>query len=180
MNKEYRDLLEIEIKSLNKSYTNIEKDITNKDILNYLNELLFKSIDIANKNHFKQFDKAGIPYILHPLAVMNLIKEDDFVFNLSCKIVAVLHDIIEDTNITKEYLLTIFPSFIVEAIDILSKKEGQSKNSYFKEVKSNRISRIVKLADLTHNIDISRIENPTEKDYKRVEVYKEKYKFLSK
>ena len=144
-----------------------------------LNKLLDKAVEIAIKYHSNQFDKGGNMYILHPLAVMNLIKEDNYFFNLSCKIVAVLHDIIEDTSVTKEMLLDLgFPKSIVNAIDLLTKKEGQSKDDYFKEIKNNPIARVVKLADLTHNMDISRIKNPKEKDFKRVEVYKERYEYL--
>lgn len=153
----------------------------NRTFKQRLNDLIPIAIRIANENHYGQLDKGGCPYILHPLAVMNLIKEEDLYFELSCKITAILHDVIEDTDVTKEYLLKEgIPLYIVEAVDLLSKKEGQSKNQYYKELKKNPIARVVKIADLTHNMDITRIKNPTEKDLKRVEIYKERYKELTK
>ena len=101
-----------------------------------LDTLLIKAILLATEKHANQFDKSGVPYILHPLTVMGFIKEEDYKFNISCKIVAVLHDIIEDTDVTVEYLLKEgFPYYIVEAIDLVTKKEGLSKNKYFKELK---------------------------------------------
>lgn len=147
---------------------------------NHMNELLTIAIRISNDAHLGQVDKGGNPYILHPLAVMNLIKEDDYFFNIACKIVAILHDTVEDTDVTLEKLSYIFPKYIVHSIDIISKREFQSKNEYYRDVKDNPIARVVKLADLTHNMDISRIKNPTDRDYKRVEVYKERYNYLLK
>lgn len=144
----------------------------------FMNDLLTIAIRVSNDVHLGQLDKGGNPYILHPLAVMNLIKEDDYFFNMACKIVAILHDTVEDTTLTLEKLSYIFPPYIVKSIDVISKKEGQSKNDYYRGIKKNPIARVVKLADLTHNMDISRIKNPTEKDYKRVEVYKERYDYL--
>lgn len=148
-----------------------------KDILNGQLRL---AILIANDAHAKQLDKGGNPYILHPLAVMNLIKEDDYFFNMSCKIVAILHDVVEDTKITLRELSCEFSPYIIRSIDLISKKEGQSKKDYYREIKKNPIARVVKLADLTHNMDISRIKNPKEKDYQRLEVYKERYNYLLK
>lgn len=161
----------------NNSYLEVKEE----DFNLYLNKLLSSSIRLASQYHRFQVDKAGAPYILHPLAVMNIIKEEDYYFNLICKIVAVLHDIIEDTPVTYEGLIySGFPVYIATAVDLLSKKEGQSKNQYFKILKKNPIARIVKLADLTHNMDISRIKNPTEKDFKRASIYKERYNELIK
>ncbi|PZO44945.1 MAG: GTP pyrophosphokinase [Pseudanabaena frigida] len=125
------------------------------------------AIAIANQAHEGQLDKAGKPYILHPLAVMAQMDR------LEGKIVAVLHDAIEDSELKIEDLVKQgFPEFITEAIAAITKLEGEQYEDYILRVKSNAIARKVKIADVTHNMDISRIANPTEKDFQRLEKYK--------
>lgn len=139
-----------------------------------LNEQLKVAIDLANKYHYGQVDKSGLPYILHPLHVMNN------VHRIEEKIVAILHDILEDTPITVNDLISYgFDLNIVEAIVSITKVDGESYVDYLRRIKENELARIVKLADLSHNMDISRFSNPTKKDYKRVEKYKKAYEYLS-
>lgn len=89
------------------------------------------------------------------------------------KIVAVLHDAIEDSDLTIADLVRQgFPEFITEAIAAITKRDGEPYEDYILRVKSNAIARKVKIADVTHNMDISRIANPTEKDFQRLEKYK--------
>lgn len=138
-----------------------------------LDEQLKVAIDLANKYHYDQVDKSGLPYILHPLHVMNNVD------GIEAKIVAILHDILEDTLITEaDLILYGFDLNIVESVVALTKIKGESYDDYLKRVKNNKLSRVVKLADLSHNMDITRLQNPTEKDYKRVDKYKKAYKYL--
>ncbi|OYQ61795.1 GTP pyrophosphokinase [Pseudanabaena sp. SR411] len=129
--------------------------------------LLALAIEIANQAHAGQLDKAGKPYISHPLTVMAQMD------TLESKIVAVLHDAIEDSDLKIESLVKQgFPEFITDAIAAITKLEGEQYEDYILRVKSNAIARKVKIADLTHNMDITRIANPTEKDFQRLERYK--------
>jgi len=130
-------------------------------------QLLSKAIILATKTHDDQLDKAGKSYILHPLRVMMKVDSIDM------KIVAVLHDVLEDTELTKEDLLREgFSQEIVETIECLTRKENESYMDFIKRCKINYMAKIVKLADLEDNSDLSRIENPTEKDYDRLKKYK--------
>jgi GTP diphosphokinase / guanosine-3',5'-bis(diphosphate) 3'-diphosphatase len=129
--------------------------------------LLVLAIAIANQAHAGQLDKAGKPYISHPLTVMAQMD------TLESKIVAVLHDAIEDSELTIADLVRQgFPEFITDAIASITKIDGELYKDYILRVKSNAIARKVKIADVTHNMDISRIANPTEKDFQRLEKYK--------
>ena len=130
-------------------------------------ELLSKAIIMAARNHDGQVDKGGNPYILHPLRVMA------HVCTVEEKIVAVLHDTLEDTEIMKEDLLDAgFGEEIVEAIACLTRNHNEKYMDFIARCKNNNLARVVKIADLADNIDLTRIKNPTEKDYKRVEKYK--------
>ncbi|KMT21853.1 HD domain-containing protein [Clostridium cylindrosporum] len=129
-------------------------------------EMLYEAINIASTKHRGQKDKGGSPYILHPLAVMNSVRTIDE------KIVAILHDIIEDTDVTKEDLYAIFDKDIVEAVDTISKKKGQRYEEYIELIKNNKLARKVKIADYKHNLDISRLNREcTDEDLKRVNKY---------
>lgn len=135
--------------------------------------LLQKADAIAEKAHAGQVCKAGKPYIEHPRTVAeNLVDWEE-------KIVALLHDVCEDAPWTvKQLQAEGFPSHLCLAIDLLTKKEGQSYQDYLRLVRQNRIARNVKLMDLSHNMDIDRIPQPTEKDLKRVEKYKKARQYL--
>jgi hypothetical protein len=129
--------------------------------------MLDKAIRIAAKAHEGQKDKAGQPYILHPLRVMFSRK------NEIERICAVLHDVIEDTDISMEYLKKEgFSQEILDALDALTKRPNENYDDFIDRVIKNRIARQVKIADLMDNMDLSRIPNPSEEDYKRVEKYR--------
>ena len=117
-------------------------------------ELINKAIDIAYSAHQGQRDKSGRPYFLHPVIVASQMSNE----YETCT--ALLHDVIEDTNITLEELEKIFPSEITQAISILTHKDGVDYLDYIREIKRNPIARKVKLADLNHNMDITRLDNP--------------------
>lgn len=133
-----------------------------------------KAYLIAKNAHSGQVDKAGLDYIKHPETVASFVDTDEE------KAVAYLHDVIEDTEFT---LLDLenhgFSKDILEAIDILTKKEGQDYQSYLELVKSNHLARNVKLADLKHNSDLTRLKNVTPKDLERQKKYQSAIEFLS-
>src|SRR6476469_64416 len=129
--------------------------------------LLQRAIAIAAKAHEGQVDKAGNPYLDHPLAVMENVN------SLEQKIVAVLHDAVEDSELTLEQLRSEgFPEVIVSAIEAITKIEGEAYAAYLERVIANPIALRVKIADVTHNLDIRRIAHPTEADFQRIAKYK--------
>ena len=116
-----------------------------------------KAYEIAKRAHLGQVDKAGEDYIKHPQKVASFVKSDEE------KAVAYLHDVIEDT----------------EAVDIITKKKGEDYQSYLNSVKKNKLARAVKLADLRHNSDLTRLTKVTEKDIERKENYQKAIDFLN-
>ena len=133
-----------------------------------------KAYEIAKKAHLGQVDKAGEDYIKHPEKVASFVKTDEE------KAVAYLHDVIEDTELTLEDLSEYgFSKEVVEAVDIITKKRGEDYQSYLNSVKKNKLARAVKLADLRHNSDLTRLIKVTEKDIKRKEKYQKAIDFLN-
>lgn len=131
------------------------------------------AISIALEAHKGQKDKGGNPYILHPLAVMNRLE------TIEEKIVAVLHDVVEDTDVTLSQLRGYgFSEEIVEAVSLLTKSEEDSYEEFIEKTLKSRISRIVKIADIKENMKIDRIKQPTENDYKRLEKYRNALEIL--
>ena len=136
--------------------------------------MLELALSIATEAHGGQFDKAGIDYIEHPIFVASQVDSEEE------KAVALLHDVIEDSSVTAEELLNAgLPETVVTAVQILSKKKGQDYQTYLKTVKSNPLARAVKLADLKHNSDLSRLETITDKDLEGLEKYKKAIDYLS-
>ena len=137
-----------------------------------------RAIMIASIAHAGQKDKAGKPYILHPLRVMLTVASDKNATD-EHKIVAVLHDVIEDTYIQAQHLREHgFSEDIINALESVTKKEGESRMDAAKRTKLNIIGTVVKLADLKDNMDLSRIAIPTEKDLLRIAKYEEVKNFL--
>lgn len=132
------------------------------------------ALSIAKKAHAGQVDKAGIDYIQHPLYVASQVKTEQE------KAVALLHDVLEDSDITAAYLLAYgLPNEVVTAVQTLTKKKGQSYQDYLEKVKSNNLARVVKLADLKHNSDLSRLKSVSDTDRERVKKYKNAIRYLS-
>ncbi|MEC7121286.1 MAG: HD domain-containing protein [Pseudomonadota bacterium] len=128
---------------------------------------LEKALQISAKAHENQVDKAGQPYILHPIRVMLRVQTE------AERITALLHDVIEDTDITLDDLaLAGFSVEILAAVDALTKRKGETRLEAAARAVNNPIARIVKIADNSENMDLSRIENPTERDFARIEEYK--------
>jgi guanosine-3',5'-bis(diphosphate) 3'-pyrophosphohydrolase len=127
---------------------------------------LEKAIEIAVKAHAGQLDKAGQPYILHPLRVMLAVESPHE------RIAAILHDVVEDTGISFEDLADEnFPVEVIEAVRALTKEPGESRIEAAQRAVRNPIARAVKLADVADNMNLSRIAEPTEKDRERLREY---------
>jgi len=134
---------------------------------------LDKAILIAAQAHQDQKDRYGKPYILHPIRLMmNVDSETE-------KIVAMLHDVVEDSNWTLENLRAEgFSAEVIIAVDCLTKREDEQYFDYIERIKTNPIAQKVKLADLEDNMDLRRIDNLTEKDLQRMERYHSAWKKL--
>lgn len=127
---------------------------------------LGRAIAIAAEAHQKQLDKAGAPYILHPIRVMLRQKgETDMM-------AAILHDVVEDTDWTLDQLRAEgFAAEIIEAVDCLSRREGETYEAFTERVKTSPIARRVKVADLEDNMDVKRLPDVTERSVERLRLY---------
>ena len=137
--------------------------------------MLNRAIEIAVEVHKGQVDKGGQPYILHPLRVMMSVSGE------SEKIVAVLHDVVEDGDWTFEALVA--EGFSIEVIEALKSVTKNSDNedydSFIQRAIGNPIGRKVKIADIRDNLDVTRISDITDKDVKRINKYKKALELLS-
>lgn len=124
-------------------------------------------------------DKGGNDYFEHHLKVVAGLVEE-WGYGKDYIITGYLHDMLEDIKIIKyEYLKTSFGIVIADAVRVLTKTENIDYDVYLEEIKKNPIARIVKLADMTNNSDLSRIPKPVDADFKRVEKYKKGIEFLN-
>lgn len=137
------------------------------------NELLEKALRIAINAHAGQVDKAGAAYVLHPIRVSCRCFTDEE------KIVALLHDTIEDTEITADYLLSEgFPRNIVNTVLSVTRNDGESYEDFIKRCSLNPIGKEVKLRDLEDNMVLTRLSQVSGKDLIRLVRYVKAYKYL--
>lgn len=128
-----------------------------------MDELLMRAEEIARKAHAGQKDKAGKDYINHPLWVSAHVEGGTYE-----KAAALLHDVIEDTNINAQDLLdSDIPYAVVRAVEILSKEKNESYFKYIARIRKNEISKRVKIADLKHNSQLKRLKSIKIKDLLR-------------
>ncbi len=131
---------------------------------------------VAMEAHAGQLDKGGNDYINHPATVASFVASD------TEKAVAWLHDVVEDTSITTKDLLKLgFTEEIVDAVDAITRRENEDRDAYLERVKNNEVARVVKIADLKHNSDLSRISSSrplTDNDYERSERYRKEMEWL--
>ncbi len=139
-------------------------------------DLTRKAMSIAYNAHHGQVDKGDVPYVFHPVHLAEQANSEE-----AC-IVALLHDVVEDTNVTIEDLIESgFPEECIIAIKLLSHDKNQDYFEYIENLKTNRLARTVKLLDLNHNSDLSRLTHePTEKDLKRLKKYHKSMQILQK
>lgn len=123
-----------------------------------------------------KLDRGGIPYIMHCLYVMNAMPADD----PELMVIAVMHDLIEDTNWTiPELVMFGYSKRITDALTLLTHVEGVPYEDYIRAIATNPDAKIVKRADLRHNSDITRIKGLREKDFVRLQKYHTAFAYLS-
>lgn len=135
---------------------------------------LERAIEIAARTHAGQTDKGGAPYILHPLRVMLRVAPG------AQQIVAVLHDVVEDSDVTFEDLEREgFAAEVISGLRAVTKVEGESYEDFVARAARDPVGKAVKLADLMENSDLSRIAQPSQKDLERVAKYRRAIAYLS-
>ena len=123
--------------------------------------------------HERQTDKAGVDYIEHPRAVAAQMEDE------TGKIVALLHDVLEDTGIKESTLRDLFGDEIADTVVVLTHRKDESYEKYIHRIGKNRLATRVKLADLTHNMDTSRLPVLGPEDEERLEKYRRSYEYLA-
>lgn len=132
-----------------------------------------KALDLASWKHRDQRDKAGKPYFGHIARVSNACKTSP------AKVVALLHDVIEDTDVTLEKMEELgFSEYIIKAVLCLTHEEGESYENFIKRAAKNPIAREVKIADLEDNMDVRRLNEVTIEDFERMDKYLSAWKYL--
>lgn len=122
--------------------------------------------------HRGQVDRAGKPYYLHPLAVASAVDGNDQ------KIVALLHDVLEDTDVTEDSLRNLFGDEIADAVVLMTRAPNDRYKDYVKRIKTNPLATAVKIADIRHNMDVSRLPKVTIADIERKRKYAKALRFL--
>jgi (p)ppGpp synthase/HD superfamily hydrolase len=131
-------------------------------------EMTKKAMKIAYKAHEGQTDKSGVPYIFHSYHVAEQMDTEDGV------ITALLHDVVEDTPLTLSYLEKEgFSKTVLEALSLLTHDRSVPYMDYILGLRHNALALKVKLADLKHNSDISRLDQPDQKDMERLQKYRQ-------
>ena len=132
-----------------------------------------KALKLCFEAHKEQTDKSGMPYVFHPFYLASQMTDE------TSTVVALLHDVVEDTDITFEDLKQMdFPDEVIEALTLLTHEEGVPYMEYVKKIKENETAKKVKLADLRHNSDLSRLDEITPKALERQQKYLSAIKFL--
>ena len=132
-----------------------------------------KALKFMFEKHKEQYDKSGMPYVFHPFTVAQSVDDEN------STIVALLHDILEDTETTTDELRELgFNEEIIEALEYLNHDKNVDYFDYIKNISTNKIATKVKIADLKHNSDLSRLNEITQKDLDRVEKYKKSLEIL--
>ena len=133
-----------------------------------------KALCFCFKAHKKQKDKSGMPYVFHPFHLAEQMEDE------TTTIVALLHDVVEDTRYTFKHIKKLgFGDEVIDALKLLTHEEGVEYMEYVKKIKDNPIAKKVKLADLLHNSDITRLDNVDEKALKRREKYLQAIEILT-
>ena len=132
-----------------------------------------KALKLCFEAHKEQVDKSGMPYVFHPFHLAEQMNDE------TTTIVALLHDVVEDTDYTIENLIDMgFSKQVTDALALLTHDISVPYMDYVAQIKNNPIAKVVKLADLRHNSDSSRLDKITEKTIAREEKYKKAIAFL--
>lgn len=125
-----------------------------------------KALKLCFEAHKDQLDKSGMPYVFHPFHLAEQMETED------TTIAALLHDVVEDTDYTFEDLVSMgFSEEVITALRLLTHDDATPYMEYVAAVKNNPIAKAVKIADLKHNSDTTRLEVIDERAAKRVEKY---------
>lgn len=125
-----------------------------------------KAISLALEAHKNQKDKAGKPYILHPLRLAFKFQNEEQM------IVATLHDVIEDSDLSiRDLERSGFSLEVINAIDCLTKRPGESYESFILRVSGNELARLIKIEDIKDNLDLTRLSKLSDEDLERVRKY---------
>ena len=142
----------------------------------YMQEMVKRAYRFALKAHEGQLDKGGKPYIDHVMYVAS-----KFIDSSELRIVAMLHDVVEDTKYSIEDIESEgFDKCIIDALRVITKPDDMDYMDYIERISFNELASRVKIEDLKHNMDITRISNPTDYDFKRVKKYKKALEYLEK
>lgn len=137
-------------------------------------DLTKKALKLCFEAHKNQYDKSGMPYVFHPFHLAEQMTTEE------TTVVALLHDVVEDTDYTIADLTEMgFPKAITDAIGLMTHEKGVDYFEYVAAIKENPIAKAVKIADLTHNSDLSRLDEVTEKALNRREKYQKALKMLT-
>ena len=136
-------------------------------------DLTKKALKISFNAHKNQTDKSGMPYVYHPF---HLAEQMDDEYS-TC--VALLHDVVEDTDMTLDELSEIFPKEVTDAIAMMTHDDSVPYLDYVSAIKNNPIAAKVKLSDLKHNSDLTRLDVVDDKALERVEKYKKAIEILN-
>lgn len=130
-------------------------------------ELTKKAMKLCFEAHKDQVDKAGLPYVFHPFHLAESMTDEN------TTVTALLHDVVEDTSYTLEDLRDMgFPSAVLEALALMTHDKAVPYMDYVAAIKSNPVARAVKLADLLHNSDLTRLDRVDERALARAEKYR--------
>ncbi len=133
-----------------------------------------KAINLMFKKHKDQVDKSGLPYVFHPFHIAEQMKDEN------TTIVALLHDIVEDTDTTFEDLKEMgFNDKVIDALKLMTHNKDEDYFKYVEKIGKNPIARKVKIKDLEHNMDTSRLDVVTKKDKERVKKYIRCHNYLT-
>ena len=137
-------------------------------------KLTKKALRLCFEAHKAQVDKSGLPYVFHPFHLAEQMTDED------TTVVALLHDVVEDSPYTLDDLRDMgFPERVVAAIGLMTHDDRIPYMDYVAAIRENPIARVVKLADLRHNSDITRLDSVTEWDLARIEKYAAAMELLS-
>ena len=136
-------------------------------------EMTKKAIKLMFEKHKDQVDKSGMPYVFHPFHLAEQMDDEE------TTITALLHDIVEDTDTTFDDLRKLgFSDNVINALKLMTHDKNIDYFEYVKNISKNPIARKVKIKDLEHNMDTSRLDEVTDKDIERVKKYKKCHKYL--
>lgn len=137
-------------------------------------ELTKKALKLSFEAHKDQVDKSGMPYVFHPFHLAEQMDTEEKV------VVALLHDVVEDTDYSLKDLENMgFPESVIQALALLTHERGVPYMDYVARIKENPIASAVKLVDLRHNSDLSRLDFVDEKAVARIQKYKKAIALLS-